>query len=92
VQRARPVGALRWIVYAALVFGGAWLALQLFYFAQIAAWNVVDPRSTAFMRTDAAGLPPTSPPATSSINGCRTTRSRATSSARDRVRGRHLRQ
>jgi monofunctional glycosyltransferase len=57
VQRTQGrVGALRWIVYAALVFGVAWIALQFYYFAQIAAWNVVDPQSTAFMRTDAAGL------------------------------------
>lgn len=50
---ARP-GALRWLVYVGAVFAIAWIALQAFYFVQIAAWNFVDPPSTAFMRTDEA--------------------------------------
>ena len=53
---AQRPGVLRWLIYAMLVFGVAWLATQLFYFAQIAVWNVADPQSTAFMRTDAARL------------------------------------
>lgn len=53
---AKRPGALRWLVYAASVSVISWLALQLFYFAQIAAWNYVDPQSTAFMRSDAAHL------------------------------------
>ncbi|WP_425485286.1 monofunctional biosynthetic peptidoglycan transglycosylase [Burkholderia guangdongensis] len=52
-RRAREVGAVRWIVYASLVFAGAWLATQLFYFVQIGIWSVVNPGSTAFMRADA---------------------------------------
>ncbi|MBN3854679.1 monofunctional biosynthetic peptidoglycan transglycosylase [Paraburkholderia sp. Ac-20340] len=54
--RGKRPGALRWLSYAASVFVVAWLALQGFYFAQIAAWNVVDPQTTAFMRSDAAYL------------------------------------
>jgi monofunctional glycosyltransferase len=57
---ARP-GALRWLAYVGAVFAIAWIALQAYYFAQIALWNVVDPQSTAFMRTDegrlGAGVP-----------------------------------
>ncbi|POR46601.1 monofunctional biosynthetic peptidoglycan transglycosylase [Paraburkholderia eburnea] len=53
---AKRPGVLRWLVYAASVSVVSWLALQLFYFAQIAAWNYVDPQSTAFMRSDAAHL------------------------------------
>ncbi|TDV09850.1 monofunctional biosynthetic peptidoglycan transglycosylase [Paraburkholderia caballeronis] len=55
-RRARSPGFGRWLGYAGAVFATAWLATQLFYFAQIAAWNVVNPRSTAFMRSDAARL------------------------------------
>jgi monofunctional biosynthetic peptidoglycan transglycosylase len=40
-------------VYAVSVGAIAWLATQAYYFAQIAIWTVVDPRSTAFMRADA---------------------------------------
>jgi monofunctional glycosyltransferase len=57
---ARP-GALRWLAYVGGVFAIAWIALQAYYFVQIALWNVVDPQSTAFMRTDegrlGAGVP-----------------------------------
>ncbi|TAM05874.1 MAG: monofunctional biosynthetic peptidoglycan transglycosylase [Paraburkholderia sp.] len=55
-KAAKRPGVVRWMAYAAAVFVIAWIALQAFYFAQIAAWNVIDPRSTAFMRTDAARL------------------------------------
>jgi monofunctional biosynthetic peptidoglycan transglycosylase len=48
-----PAGPLRWLVYLIAVTAIAWLATQAFYFAQIALWNVVNPRSTAFMRSDA---------------------------------------
>jgi monofunctional biosynthetic peptidoglycan transglycosylase len=41
------------VVYLGAVLVIAWLATQAFYFAQIAAWNSVNPRSTAFMRSDA---------------------------------------
>lgn len=54
-RHSRP-GALRWLVYVGSVFAIAWFALQVFYFAQIALWNFVDPQTTAFMRTDAAML------------------------------------
>jgi len=54
--RARSPGFGRWLVYAGAVFAFAWIATQLFYFAQIAVWNFVDPRSTAFMRSDASRL------------------------------------
>jgi monofunctional biosynthetic peptidoglycan transglycosylase len=40
-------------MYAGAVFVVAWVATQLFYFAQIAVWNSVNPQSTAFMRSDA---------------------------------------
>ncbi|WP_415914207.1 monofunctional biosynthetic peptidoglycan transglycosylase [Paraburkholderia sp. J12] len=55
-QAARRPGALRWAAYVGSVFAIAWIALQVFYFAQIALWNFVDPQSTAFMRTDEAQL------------------------------------
>ena len=54
-SRKRP-GARRWLAWGVSVFAIAWVATQLFYFAQIALWNFVDPRTTAFMRTDAARL------------------------------------
>jgi monofunctional biosynthetic peptidoglycan transglycosylase len=41
------------MVYLAAVLVFAWLATQAFYFTQIAIWNYVNPRSTAFMRSDA---------------------------------------
>ncbi|MFC5432021.1 monofunctional biosynthetic peptidoglycan transglycosylase [Paraburkholderia denitrificans] len=55
-KTAKRPGMLRWMAYAVAVFVIAWIALQAFYFAQIAAWNFIDPQSTAFMRTDAARL------------------------------------
>src|SRR6516165_866296 len=54
-RQTRP-GAGRWLAWVVSVFALAWFATQLFYFAQIALWNFVDPQSTAFMRTDAARL------------------------------------
>ncbi|MCX5544583.1 monofunctional biosynthetic peptidoglycan transglycosylase [Paraburkholderia sp. CNPSo 3076] len=54
-SRKRP-GALRWLIWIVSVFAIAWIVTQLFYFAQIATWNFVDPQTTAFMRTDAARL------------------------------------
>jgi monofunctional glycosyltransferase len=60
--RARRRGLARWIAYAAAVLLGAWLVTQLYYFAQIAAWNVIDPGSTAFMRADAWRLKAETPP------------------------------
>jgi monofunctional glycosyltransferase len=56
-------GLSRWITYAALVTAGAWLATQLYYFAQIACWIVLTPQSTAFMRADAWRLAAEQPPA-----------------------------
>ncbi|MEX3944856.1 monofunctional biosynthetic peptidoglycan transglycosylase [Paraburkholderia sp. BR10937] len=47
---------LRWLTWVVSVFAMAWIATQLFYFAQIALWNFVDPQTTAYMRTDAARL------------------------------------
>lgn len=44
---------VRWLFYVLVVFACAWLATQVYYFAQIAIWNVVNPQSTAFMRSDA---------------------------------------
>lgn len=52
-RRASRPGPARWIVYAVAVLVFAWFATQVFYFAQIAVWNYVNPRSTAFMRSDA---------------------------------------
>jgi monofunctional biosynthetic peptidoglycan transglycosylase len=46
-------GPLRWLAWLIAVVAIAWLATQAYYFAQIAIWNVVNPRSTAFMRSDA---------------------------------------
>lgn len=47
---------LRWIrtnrfVYFAALIGVAWVATQIFYFCQIGVWTVVNPSSTAYMRT-----------------------------------------
>ncbi|MFM0100317.1 monofunctional biosynthetic peptidoglycan transglycosylase [Paraburkholderia nemoris] len=52
-RRASRPGPVRWIVYLGAVVAIAWLATQAFYFAQIAVWNYTNPRSTAFMRSDA---------------------------------------
>jgi monofunctional glycosyltransferase len=52
-QRASRPGPVRWMVYLIAVLAIAWLATQAFYFTQIAIWNSVNPRSTAFMRSDA---------------------------------------
>jgi monofunctional glycosyltransferase len=60
--RTRRRGLARWVAYAAAVLLGAWLVTQLYYFAQIAAWNVIDPGSTAFMRADAWRLKAETPP------------------------------
>ncbi|WP_246796688.1 monofunctional biosynthetic peptidoglycan transglycosylase [Burkholderia perseverans] len=60
--RTRRRGLVRWVAYAAAVLLGAWLVTQLYYFAQIAAWNVIDPGSTAFMRADAWRLKAETPP------------------------------
>ncbi|HLX03444.1 MAG TPA: monofunctional biosynthetic peptidoglycan transglycosylase [Trinickia sp.] len=46
-------GLARWVVYVGLVFALAWLATQLYYFAQIGVWTFVNPSTTAFMRSDA---------------------------------------
>ena len=47
---------LRWIrtnrfVYFAALIAVAWVATQLFYFCQIGVWTIVNPSSTAYMRT-----------------------------------------
>ncbi|TAL95502.1 MAG: monofunctional biosynthetic peptidoglycan transglycosylase [Paraburkholderia sp.] len=52
-RRASRPGMVRWVFYVLVVFVCAWLATQVYYFAQIAIWNVVNPQSTAFMRSDA---------------------------------------
>jgi monofunctional biosynthetic peptidoglycan transglycosylase len=52
-RRASRPGVARWVFYVLAVFICAWLATQVYYFAQIAIWNVVNPQSTAFMRSDA---------------------------------------
>jgi monofunctional biosynthetic peptidoglycan transglycosylase len=49
-------GPARWIFYVGVVFVLAWFATQAFYFAQIGVWSFVNPRSTAFMRSDAQRL------------------------------------
>jgi monofunctional glycosyltransferase len=54
--RAGRPGLARWMVYVASVGAIAWLSTQAYYFAQIALWTVVNPRSTAFMRADASRL------------------------------------
>jgi monofunctional glycosyltransferase len=55
-SRAGRPGLTRWMVYVASVGAIAWLTTQVYYFAQIALWTVVNPRSTAFMRADASRL------------------------------------
>ena len=52
-RRASRPSPARWIMYLGAVLVIAWLATQAFYFTQIAIWNYVNPRSTAFMRSDA---------------------------------------
>ncbi|RFU45779.1 monofunctional biosynthetic peptidoglycan transglycosylase [Paraburkholderia sp. DHOC27] len=52
-RRTIRLGPARWILYVGAVVALAWIATQLFYFAQIAIWNNVNPQSTAFMRSDA---------------------------------------
>ncbi|MGV2293108.1 monofunctional biosynthetic peptidoglycan transglycosylase [Trinickia sp. YCB016] len=49
---SRP-GLARWVVYVGLVFTLSWFATQIYYFAQIGVWTFVNPRTTAFMRSDA---------------------------------------
>ena len=49
---SRP-GLARWVVYVGLVFALSWFATQVYYFAQIGVWTFVNPRTTAFMRSDA---------------------------------------
>jgi monofunctional biosynthetic peptidoglycan transglycosylase len=52
-RRAARLGPARWILYGISVIGIALLATQLYFFVQIGVWTVVNPRSTAFMRSDA---------------------------------------
>ncbi|MGN8133815.1 monofunctional biosynthetic peptidoglycan transglycosylase [Paraburkholderia sp. 22099] len=52
-RRASRPGPVRWMFYLGAVLAIAWFVTQAFYFAQIAVWNYVNPRSTAFMRSDA---------------------------------------
>ncbi|MEX3954460.1 monofunctional biosynthetic peptidoglycan transglycosylase [Trinickia sp. EG282A] len=52
-RRASRAGLARWTAYAVSVCAIAWIATQAYYFAQIAIWTIVNPRSTAFMRADA---------------------------------------
>ncbi|QCP51056.1 monofunctional biosynthetic peptidoglycan transglycosylase [Trinickia violacea] len=52
---SRP-GLARWVVYVGVVFALAWCATQVYYFAQIGVWTFVNPRTTAFMRSDASRL------------------------------------
>ncbi|SMG57292.1 monofunctional biosynthetic peptidoglycan transglycosylase [Paraburkholderia susongensis] len=51
-SRGRP-SPVQWLLYLIAVLALAWLVTQAFYFTQIAVWTVVNPRSTAFMRSDA---------------------------------------
>lgn len=52
-KRRTGKGIAGWVFYAAAVCAFAWVATQAYFFAQIAVWNLVNPRSTAFMRADA---------------------------------------
>jgi monofunctional biosynthetic peptidoglycan transglycosylase len=47
------LGPSRWILYGVSVLAIALLATQLYFFVQIGIWTVVNPASTAFMRSDA---------------------------------------
>lgn len=47
------LGPSRWILYGVSVLAIALLATQLYFFVQIGIWTVVNPSSTAFMRSDA---------------------------------------
>ncbi|HEV3105858.1 MAG TPA: monofunctional biosynthetic peptidoglycan transglycosylase [Trinickia sp.] len=55
-KKASGGGIVRWTFYVGSVCVLAWLVTQAFYFGQIAMWTVVNPRSTAFMRSDASRL------------------------------------
>jgi monofunctional biosynthetic peptidoglycan transglycosylase len=52
-KTAVRLGPARWILYGVSVLAIAFLATQLYFFAQIAIWTTVNPSSTAFMRSDA---------------------------------------
>ncbi len=52
-RRGVRLGPARWIGYGVSVLVIAALATQLYFFAQIAVWTVVNPGATAFMRADA---------------------------------------
>jgi len=49
---ARGPGALRWLAYLIGVAVAGVLAMQVYFFLQIAAWQYVNPSSTAFMRAE----------------------------------------
>ncbi|KND58181.1 Monofunctional biosynthetic peptidoglycan transglycosylase [Candidatus Paraburkholderia schumanniana] len=60
-NRGARLGPARWIMYGVLVLGIAALATQIYFFAQIGIWTIVNPGPTAFMRSDAWTLAKTHP-------------------------------
>lgn len=59
LRRARPPAAgrhpmhpLRWLAYLAGCLLAGVLVMQLYFFCQIAAWQVLNPSSTSFMRAE----------------------------------------
>jgi len=63
-RQPRPavrLGPARWIAYGLSVFVIAAIATQIYFFAQIGIWTVLNPGSTAFMRADAWTLASTRP-------------------------------
>ena len=60
-HKAVRLGPARWIMYGVSVLGIAFIATQLYFFAQIGIWTVVNPGPTAFMRADAWTLAKTHP-------------------------------
>ena len=80
MTRTRPavrLGPARWIVYGVSVLGIAFLATQLYFFAQIGIWTVVNPVDGVHALRRVA-LAKTRPDLSiCSAPGCRTTRFRA---------------
>lgn len=60
-RRGVRLGPARWIFYGVSVLGIAFFATQVWFFAQVGIWTVVNPGPTAFMRSDAWTLARTHP-------------------------------
>ena len=51
-RRPAPHASLRWLAYLAGCLLAGVLVMQLYFFCQIAAWQVLNPSSTSFMRAE----------------------------------------